>query len=141
MPKIKSSLMVKADTILDCVNKLNSAPVFRKTGGVHAAAVFEGCGTPVAFAEDIGRHNAVDKAVGMAIMNKTNLEKCFVASTGRLTGDMVMKSVTVGLPVMASIAAAIDSGIALAKETDLTLIGFVRGGRMNIYSIPERISL
>ena len=139
MPKIKSSLRVKADTILACVNKLNSAPVFRKTGGVHAAAIFEENGTRVAFAEDIGRHNAVDKAIGMAIINKADLGKCFLASTGRLTGDMVMKSATVGLPIVASIAAAIDSGIIIAKKAKVTLAGFVRGNRMNVYSCPERI--
>ena len=139
MPKIKSSLRVKADTILACVNKLNSAPVFRKTGGVHAAAIFEENGTRVAFAEDIGRHNAVDKAIGMAIINKADLGKCFLASTGRLTGDMVTKAATVKLPVVASVAAAIDSGIAIAKRVNLTLVGFVRGTHMNVYTRPERI--
>lgn len=141
LPKIKLTLKIKANTILDCVKKLNSAPIFRKTGGVHAAAIFEENGTGVAFAEDIGRHNAVDKAVGMAIMDKADLGKCFLASTGRLTGDMVMKSATAGLPIVASIAAAIDSGIIIAKKANVTLAGFVRGNRMNVYSCPERILL
>jgi FdhD protein len=108
---------------------------------VHAAGIFQGNSTTVAFAEDVGRHNAVDKVIGAAIMDKTDLGKCFLVLTGRLTGDMVMKSATVGLPIMASIAAAIDSGIALAREVNLTLVGFVRGKRMNIYGVPERISL
>jgi FdhD protein len=139
LTKIKSTLKIQARMILDCVNKLNSASVFRKTGGVHAAAIFRDDGTTVAFAEDVGRHNAVDKAMGMAIMNKADLGKCFLASTGRLTGDMVMKSATVGLPIVASIAAAIDSGIIIAKKANVTLAGFVRGNRMNVYSCPERI--
>ncbi len=141
LPKIKSTLKIQAKMILDCVNKLGSAPVFRKTGGVHVAAIFQDDGTTVAFTEDVGRHNAVDKAIGVAIMNETDLGKCFLASTGRLAGDMAMKSATVGLPIMASIAAAIDSGINIAKRVDLALVGFVRGTRMNVYTCPERISL
>jgi len=141
LPKIKSTLKVKANTILGCVKELNSAPVFRKTGGVHAAAIFEGNGTRVAFAEDIGRHNAVDKVVGMAMPCGTDLENCFIVSTGRLTGDMVAKAATVKLPIVASVAAAIDSGIAIAKRVNLTLVGFVRGMRMNVYTRPERIIL
>ncbi len=141
LPKIKSTLKVKANTILDCVKELNSAPVFRKTGGVHAAAIFEGNGTRVAFAEDIGRHNAVDKVVGIAIMGGTDLENSFIVSTGRLTGDMVMKAATVKMPIVASVAAAIDSGIAIAKQVNLTLVGFVRGWRMNVYTCHERVIL
>jgi FdhD protein len=141
LPKIKSTLKVQANTILDCVKELNSAPVFRKTGGVHAAAIFEGDGTRVAFAEDIGRHNAVDKVVGMAMTCGTDLRNCFIVSTGRLTGDMVMKAATVKSPIVASVAAAIDSGIAIAKRVNLTLVGFVRGTHMNVYTCPERIIL
>ncbi len=141
LPKVKSSLKVKANTILDCIKELNSAPVFRKTGGVHAAAIFEGNGTRVAFAEDIGRHNAVDKVVGIAMMRGTNLGNCSIVSTGRLTGDMAMKAATVKLPIVASVAAAVDSGIAIAKRVNLTLIGFVRGTHMNVYTCPERLIL
>jgi FdhD protein len=141
LPKIKSTLKVKAKTIMDCVKELNSAPVFRKTGGVHAAAIFEENGTCLAFAEDIGRHNAVDKAVGKAMMSETDLADRFIVSTGRLTGDMAMKAATVRLPIVASVAAAIDSGIAIARRVDLTLVGFVRGMRMNVYTHPARILL
>jgi FdhD protein len=141
LPKIKLNLKVRANTILDCVKELNSAPVFRKTGGVHAAAIFEGNGTRIAFAEDIGRHNAVDKAVGIAMMSGTDLGNSFIVSTGRLTGDMVMKAATVKLPIVASVAAAIDSGIFVAKRANLTLVGFVRGMRMNVYTHLERIIL
>jgi FdhD protein len=141
LPKIKPNLKVRANTILDCVKELNSSPVFRKTGGVHAAAIFEENGTRIAFAEDIGRHNAIDKVVGIAMMSATDLGNSFIVSTGRLTGDLTIKAATVKLPIVASIAAAIDSGIAIAKQVNLTLIGFVRGMRMNIYTHPERIIL
>jgi FdhD protein len=140
LPKVKSNLTIKAETVLECINYLNStAEIFRRTGGVHAAAIFRSDGAPVAFAEDVGRHNAVDKAIGNAVTHRTDLGNCFLALTGRLTGDIVLKSVRVNLPIVTSLAAALDSGIAIAKKADLTLVGFVRGKRMNVYSHPERI--
>jgi FdhD protein len=140
LPKIKSDLKVKAEIILNCVNSLNFiAETFRKTGGVHAAAIYKSDGILVALAEDVGRHNAVDKVIGIGALNKTDFSECFLALSGRLTGDIVLKAARVGLPVVASLAAAIDSGIAIAKDVGLTLIGFVRGKRMNIYNFPERI--
>ena len=140
LPRIKSNLTFKAETVLDCVNSLNSvAKIYRKTGGVHAAAIFTSDGTLMASAEDVGRHNAVDKVIGIMMRRKIDLGKCILALTGRMTGDIVMKAARLGVPVLASMAAAIDSGIAVAKKADLTLVGFVRGKRMNIYSYPERI--
>ena len=142
LPRIKSNLAVKAETVLDCVNSLNrAAEIYRRTGGVHAAAIFNSDGTHVASAEDVGRHNAVDKVIGVTMMHRTNLEKCFLTLTGRMTGDIVMKAARLRIPVVASMAAAIDSGVAIAKKADLTLVGFVRGKRMNVYSVPERILL
>ncbi len=142
LPKIKSNLKAKAETILNCVSRLNSvAETFRKTGGVHVAAIYKADGTLVALAEDVGRHNAVDKVIGISALNKTNFSECFLALSGRLTGDIALKAARVGLPMVASLAAAIDSGIAIAKDAGLTLIGFVRGKRMNIYTFPEKIFL
>jgi FdhD protein len=142
LPKITSNLKVKAEVILNGVNRLNSiAETFRKTGGVHVAAICKSNGNLVAFAEDVGRHNAVDKAIGIAALNETDFGECFLALSGRLTGDMALKAARVGLPIVASLATAIDSGIAVAKDVGLTLIGFVRGKRMNIYNSPEKIFL
>ncbi|NWF87588.1 formate dehydrogenase accessory sulfurtransferase FdhD [Candidatus Bathyarchaeota archaeon] len=140
LSKIKSDLHVEAQIIHNSVGRLNSvAETFRKTGGVHAAAIYRSNGELVAFAEDIGRHNAVDKVIGICALNKTDFSQCFLALSGRLTGDIVFKSARIGIPIVASLAAAIDSGIAIAKDVGLTLIGFVRGKRMNVYSFPERI--
>jgi FdhD protein len=142
LPKTTANFQVRSEIILTCVNQLNyDAEIFRKTGGVHAAAIFKANGNRVAFAEDIGRHNAVDKVIGMGLMQGIDLRKCLLALTGRLTADIIMKSAKASVPVVASIAAAVDSGIAIAKQTNLTLIGFVRGKRMNVYSVPERVSL
>ncbi len=141
-PKIKSNLKVKAEVILDCVNRLNSiAETFRKTGGVHVAAIYKGDGSLLTFAEDVGRHNAVDKVIGIGALTKADFGECFLALSGRLTGDIVFKAAKIGLPIVASLAAALDSGIAIAEDAALTLIGFVRGKRMNVYTFSERIFL
>jgi len=140
LPKVKSNLKVKAEVIQKCVNNLNFiAEIFRKTGGVHAAAIYKSDGSLIAFAEDVGRHNAVDKVIGSGAFGKTDWGECFLALSGRLTGDIVFKAAKMGLQIVASLAAALDSGIEIAKEAGLTLIGFVRGKRMNVYNFPERI--
>jgi FdhD protein len=138
--KIKSKLTVKAEVLFNSVNQLNfKAEIFRKTGGVHAAAIYKVDGSLVALAEDVGRHNAVDKAIGMAALNQADFGECFLASSGRLSGDVVFKAAKVGLPIIGSLAAALSSGIEMAEQANLTLAGFVRGKRMNIYTFPERI--
>ena len=140
--KINSKLKVKADVVFNSVNQLNfKAEIFRKTGGVHAAAVYNANGSIVGLAEDVGRHNAVDKVIGMAALRETDFSECFLTLSGRLSGDIVFKAAEVGLPIIASLAAALSSGIEMAERANLTLAGFVRGKRMNIYTFPERILL
>jgi FdhD protein len=140
--KITSKLKVKAKILFNSVNQLNfKAEIFRQTGGVHAAAICKADGSITALAEDVGRHNAVDKVIGMAALNQTKFSECFLTSTGRLSGDIVFKASKVGLPIVASLGAALDSGVAMAEAANLTLAGFVRGKRMNIYNAPERIPL
>ncbi|MCS7124461.1 MAG: formate dehydrogenase accessory sulfurtransferase FdhD [Candidatus Bathyarchaeota archaeon] len=137
---VQSTALVKAETLQKCVNSLNRmAETFRKTGGVHAAAVFKADGTLSAFAEDVGRHNAVDKAIGKCAIEKMVFNECFLALSGRLSADIVLKAARVGIPIIASIAAPLDSGIEVARKANLTLVGFVRGKRMNVYNAPERI--
>jgi len=139
-PYVKSKLEVSAQVLFDCVNELNfKAEVFRKTGGVHVAAIYQADGSLVALAEDVGRHNAVDKVIGMAALMKVEFGGCFLALSGRMSGDVAFKAAKTGLPIVASIAAALSSGISLAEQANLTLAGFVRGKRMNIYTYPERI--
>jgi FdhD protein len=140
--KIISNLNVKAEVLFNSVNQLNfKAEIFRQTGGVHAASICKADGSIMALAEDVGRHNAVDKVIGMAALNQTKFSECFLTSTGRLSGDIVFKASKVGLPIVASLGAALDSGVAMASAANLTLAGFVRGKRMNIYNAPERITL
>jgi FdhD protein len=139
-PQVTSNLAIKAQVIFDSVNQLNfKAEGFRQTGGLHVAAIYCFDGSMIALTEDVGRHNAVDKVIGMAALSKIDFKKCFLALSGRMSGDVAFKAAKVGLPIVASLAAALSSGIALAEAANLTLVGFVRGKRMNIYTVPERI--
>ena len=139
-PKVESNLLVKAQVIFDSVNQLNfKAEGFRQTGGLHVAALFKADGSMIALAEDVGRHNAVDKVIGMAALNKVDFGTCFLALSGRMSGDVAFKAAKVGLPIVASLSAALSSGVTMAESANLTLAGFVRGKRMNIYTVPNRI--
>jgi len=141
LPKVSSHLVVKAELISECVKNLNTvAKTFRKTGGVHVAAIYEDNGDLAALAEDVGRHNAVDKVIGTRALGNAGFSKLFLALSGRLTGDIVLKAARIGLPMIASQAAAIKSGIEVAKHCRITLIGFARGKRMNIYTCPKRVT-
>lgn len=139
--KLPLGFTVRAEVVSECVRRLNTlAETFRKTGGVHVAALYSSEGELMTFAEDVGRHNAVDKVIGACVSaRKPNFSSCFLTSSGRLTGDIVLKAARMQIPVIASLAAAVDSGVEVAKRTGLTLIGFVRGSRMNVFTFPQRI--
>lgn len=140
VPKATSKIRVDAKTIVEAARRFSKeATIHLKTGGVHAAALYRPDGGLIAFSEDVGRHNAVDKVIGAALLKGCRLEESFLASTGRITGDIALKAARVAVPIVASLAAAVDSGVEIAKLTNLTLIGFVRGDRMTIYTHPERV--
>ncbi len=140
--KLPLGFHLRAQVVLQAVRRLNTlAEIFRKTGGVHVAALYSGEGDLITYAEDVGRHNAVDKVIGICAQKKLDFSQCFLASSGRLTGDIVLKAARMRVPVVASLSAAVDSGIEIAKRTGLTLIGFVRGSHMNVFAFPERITL
>ena len=140
LPKMDSTLTVTANVLSESVKQLNFiATKFKKTGGVHVAALYSEDGKLVALAEDVGRHNAVDKVIGTAATKNIRFTKLFLALSGRLTGDIVLKAARTKIPIIASLSAAISSGLETANLTKITLIGFVRGKRMNIYTNPQRI--
>lgn len=122
------------------VRWLAEAPLYVSTGAAHAAALVRLDGTRLVRVEDIGRHNAVDKAIGWAVQNGVDLGGAILLTSGRLPEDMAAKGVAAGVPVMASVSAATAGGAALAERHGLTLIGFVRGERMNIYTDYSFIS-
>jgi FdhD protein len=142
LSKIQPKWKINAKTLLESVRQLNKlAETFKKTGAVHVAVIFKNNGELMAYAEDMGRHNAIDKVIGIAAAKNIIFNECFLVSSGRLTGDMVLKAARMHIPIVASIAAAISSGIEVAKRTGITLVGFARGNRFNIYTFPERINI
>ena len=116
-----------------------SSEVFRDTGGTHVAALFTRGGEMMACVEDVGRHNAVDKIIGKGLIEGIDFAECFLVSSGRLPADMVIKCLRAGIPLMASRAAPLESGILAAEAGGLTLVGFVRGSRLNVYTHPRRV--
>jgi FdhD protein len=140
LPKMDMTPTLAATIVSQSVRRLNTiAENFRKTGGVHVAALYLTDGELAALAEDVGRHNAVDKVIGAGATKNMDFRNLFLALSGRLTGDIVLKAARMKIPAIASLSAAISSGLEVAQLTGVTLIGFVRGKRMNIYTYPERI--
>lgn len=136
---VNSDYTVKAEKILQFVEVLNKkSTLFKLTGGTHSAALFHQENL-VAFAEDIGRHNAVDKVIGAAAVKKVNFPRCALVSSGRQPANMVLKAARVGMPIVVSIAGPVYSGVNIALKVGVTLVCFVRGQRMNVYSYPERV--
>ncbi len=110
----------------------------RQTGGVHAAALADHTGVLV-FREDIGRHNAVDKVIGAYLVEGNGYRDMILLTSGRLSSEILQKAAACGLPVVVSRSAPTDRSVALARQRNITLIGFARGRRMNIYSGEQRI--
>jgi len=138
----KESITIDADIIYSAmITMQKETPLFKKTGGCHGAAIFDLEGTLVTASEDIGRHNAIDKVIGTLLFKREPFNNKILTSTGRLTGDSVLKAVRAQIPIVASLSAAIESGIRLAFSYGITLIGFARGKRMNIYANPNRIMI
>jgi FdhD protein len=140
VPAIESSLVLSPTVIRNAIRNLSSdMNLYRKTGGTHGAALTNTKGAVVQLAEDVGRHNAVDRVIGKALQHGLNLSKLILACSGRLTGDLVLKAAVAQIPIVASISAGVSSGIELADAAGVTLIGFVRGARMNIYTHHDRL--
>ncbi|HUX43229.1 MAG TPA: formate dehydrogenase accessory sulfurtransferase FdhD [Terracidiphilus sp.] len=113
--------------------------IFSRTGGLHAAALFRADGELLVLREDIGRHNAVDKVVGWALLQGLlPLSHCVLAVSGRGGFEIVQKAVAAGIPVLASVSAPSSLAVKLAREFGLTLVGFLREQRFVVYSCPSR---
>lgn len=130
-----------ADIVLSMPGALfNHQPGFTKTGGFHAAALIDTQGNVLVAREDVGRHNAVDKVLGWAMMNNlrpgSNLA---LAVSGRASFELVQKAISAGVPLLAAVSAPSSMAVDLAREGDLTLCGFVRPPEMTIYSREDRV--
>jgi len=113
--------------------------VFDRTGGLHAAGLFDAAGTLVAVREDIGRHNAVDKIVGWAALQRRPLAGHVLAVSGRISYEIAQKALAARIPVVAAVSAPSSLAVELAERAGLTLVGFLRGQRLNVYGARQRV--
>jgi formate dehydrogenase accessory protein FdhD len=138
--QVKSDYTISKDQILDAFDKLRKeSSVWKETGGTHIAAIV--ADDFFIAIEDVSRHVAIDKVMGAAAMEKLDFNNSFIACSGRMPSDMVMKVARVGIPILTSKAAPTASGFMAGKKSGVTIVGFVRGGRFNLYTHPDRISL
>jgi FdhD protein len=114
--------------------------IFKATGGAHAAGVFNSAKEIISFYEDIGRHNALDKAIGSCLLRKLNMRSCGVVLSSRISFEMVAKAARAGLEMIIAVSAPSSLAIEAAKKWNMTLCGFVRGKDANIYTGVERFS-
>jgi formate dehydrogenase accessory protein FdhD len=136
--KVKSDFTISKEALTEAFGKLKKeAKVWQETGGTHVAGiVYEDNFIAI---EDVSRHVAVDKVIGAGALKNYDFSKSFIVYSGRMPADMLIKIARVGIPIIASNAAPTSSGFSVAEETRVTMLGFVRGERFNIYTHPHRI--
>ncbi|MDP4506664.1 formate dehydrogenase accessory sulfurtransferase FdhD [Nonomuraea turcica] len=142
VPLPEGSLRLTPDILYGLPDTLRRAQgVFGKTGGLHAAGLFSATGTLVAVREDVGRHNAVDKLVGWAAMaGRLPLAEHVLMVSGRASYEIMQKALAAGIPAVCAVSAPSSLAVELAREFGMTLVGFLRGERCNVYADQERIT-
>jgi FdhD protein len=138
--KIPAGFTVKRQDIFRCVESVLKSDIFAETEAVHSAGLFLEAKESIALAEDIGRHNALDKVIGRGLLQGVDFSRCIIASTGRMASDMVMKICRAGVPVVATKAAVTATGLAVGKKYGLTMAAFVRNTGMKLNTdMDERV--
>lgn len=140
-PPVKSKFTVSMEMITKLPNALREAQeTFSKTGGLHAAAVFDRNGKLLVLREDVGRHNAVDKVIGFGLFkDRVPFDAHVLLVSGRASFEIMQKALAAQFPVVCAVSAPSSLAVEFARESGQTLAGFLRGSGMNIYSHPERI--
>lgn len=139
---IDTSLKISSDLVYSLIFKMQErANFFKLTGGVHSCALVDKQGSIILFNEDISRYNTIDKILGEAFDNDITTEDKIILTSCRITSGILKKMIIGKLPVVISRAASTDLAIKLAKRAGITLVGFVRGRRMNVYTYPQRIEI
>ncbi|MFA5110074.1 MAG: formate dehydrogenase accessory sulfurtransferase FdhD [Desulfobaccales bacterium] len=139
-PPLAGGLTVSGAALLTLMDRLQEAQtIYRDTGGTHAVALASPDGRVFIHAEDVGRHNAMDKVIGRAVFTRQDLTGMVALLSGRISFEMVLKCIRAGIPVLAAVSAPTSMALELAQTLNLTAAGFVRDQRLNIYTHPERI--
>ena len=137
--KVSSDIEISAQAILELMREFNGrSELFHSTGGVHSVALAADAGI-ILFHEDVGRHNAMDKIIGEASLKNIKLSDKIVLTSGRVSSEMLIKAAKGGIPVIISRSAPTDLAVELAEQLGITVVGFARGQRMNVYSNAGRI--
>ncbi|MDR1721893.1 MAG: formate dehydrogenase accessory sulfurtransferase FdhD [Methanobrevibacter sp.] len=138
--KVESDLVVKPSEIIENMELLReNAVTWEKTGGTHIAGIVNKKSDIFITREDVSRHVAVDKVIGAGLREKIDYSNSYIIYSGRMPADMLIKLARVGIPLIASNAAPTISGYTVAEEANITMLGFVRGDRFNVYTHNERV--
>jgi FdhD protein len=142
-PAVVAGPVVPRSVIVSLPKALSGAQrIFEKTGGLHAAALFDVEGRLLEAREDVGRHNAVDKVIGQAFLTgRTPLRERVLLVSGRVSFEIVQKAAVAGIPITCAVSAPSSLAVQAGEKLGMTVVGFLRGERFNIYSHPERIDL
>jgi len=140
-PRATNNFKVEAQLLYRLPERLRASQgVFDRTGGLHGAGLFDSAGNLLALREDVGRHNALDKLIGSEFLaDRTPLRNCLLLLSGRASFELLQKALMGGLPMVAAVGAPSSLAVQVAKEFDITLVGFLREDRFNIYHGSERI--
>lgn len=141
-PRIQGGFQIARERLLALPDTMRAAQdTFSATGGLHAAALFDGTGNLIHLREDVGRHNAVDKVIGRAFLDgRWPLPDCGLLVSGRTSFEIIQKALAAGISLVAAVSAPTSLAVEFARKSGLTLVGFLRPGRFNVYGDTGRVS-
>lgn len=141
-PQVRSKINIAANSLKALPALMQRAQrAFARTGGLHAAAIFDVKGKLIVLREDVGRHNAVDKVLGHGFLaGKLPFDSHILLVSGRASFEIVQKALAAGIPIICAVSAPSSLAVEFARESGQTLVGFLRGAGMNVYSHPERLA-